>query len=437
MTASPRAGRALLPVFALVLFALLAAACARIANPQGWAGPTRAGDTVFASIDPGKMAALDTQTESGPGCENATDDDGDGWVNEGCQRAGSVVEAGGQCNNDTNDDTVNNVKDDEAVNDGCPATTARWLFPPATVEGKRLKLEAIYGTPVVTGGTVYFAAYDGNVYALNAADGSLVWGFATHGPIIGGVALDQRGTEGQEPVAKTLFVGSHDGKLYALDPKDGSLRGSFDAGDSIWATPLVAGQVVYVAAVNGKLYALDVDSLKPIWDRPFKADAGLITDPVLADKDTVLVGGIDRTLHAVSAGSGEEKWSFKADNWFWGRPLVAGSKVYVPNLDKKVYALDATTGKPLWGEPFKAAAPLRSSPLLAGDILIVVDKAGNVYGLDPVAGAQKWGPQILAKTVLSDPLALDDSVLIVAQGGDLFRIDPAGGASAAVEVRKP
>jgi len=49
-------------VFAvLVAFALLAAACGRIASPQGWAGPTLSDDgkTIYATIERGKIAALD------------------------------------------------------------------------------------------------------------------------------------------------------------------------------------------------------------------------------------------------------------------------------------------------------------------------------------------------------------------------------------------
>ncbi len=384
---TPARARRRLPWLLLASFALLAVACANVARPQGWAGPVPVDGSLIVSIDRGKLASL-----------NASD------------------------------------------------LSVNWVFPPDTNEGKRFKPEAIYGTPLVAGGRVYFGGYNGDVYALDAATGDLVWAqpFETSGPIIGAIAADVRGAEGQEQVIRTLFVGSDDGTLYALDPEDGTVKVTFDAGDNIWAAPLVLGNVVYVAAVNGKLYALDVESLEPVWDKPFKADAGLITDPALADKATLLVGGIDRNLYALDTGTGQEKWHFKADNWFWGRPRVVqdappapGGTVYAPNLDKHVYALDLATGQPVWAQPFEAEAPLRSSPILIGGVLIAIDRTGNVYGLDPATGAVKWGPQILGKTVLSDPLALEDGVLIVAQGGELFRIDPAGGLSTLLEVRRP
>jgi hypothetical protein len=50
-------------------------------------------------------------------CNNSTDEEGDGWVNDGCAQVGSVSESGVQCSNALNDDPG----DDSKVNDGCPA----------------------------------------------------------------------------------------------------------------------------------------------------------------------------------------------------------------------------------------------------------------------------------------------------------------------------
>jgi outer membrane protein assembly factor BamB len=345
-----------------------------VADPEGWAAPTQVDDTLFASIDNGKMAALD-------------------------------------------------AADDFSI---------KWIFPPDTEAGDKLELEAIYHAPIVTADTVYFGGYDGNVYALNAGDGSIRWTFETDGPIIGGLAL----ADG------IIFVGSDDGNLYALDPQDGSEKlPPFDTGDSIWAAPLATDSVLYVPSVNGKLYKLDAQTLEPVWERPFEADAGLLTDPMLADEDTLLVGGIDRRLYALNPETGAVKWSFKADSWFWGQPLVADGTIYVPNLDSHVYALDLD-GNEVWA--FETEAGVRATPLLAGDVLVVVDRKGNVYGLNPDTGTLKWsGPAVLGKTVLANPMFIegdpnsieDDEVLILAQGGDLFRLDPATGLSKPVEVR--
>ena len=346
-----------------VTFALFVAACASVSNPEGWAGPTLADDTLYVSIERGKMAALDPED-----------------------------------------------------------LTVKWIFPPDSKEGDRLKLEGIYGAPAVSKDTVYFGAHDGNVYAVDAESGSLHWIFETDDAIVGAVTV----------AGELLYVGSTDGRIYAVDAESGVEAARFDTRSSIWAAPLVTEAGVYVAAMSGHVYALDVEDLDPVWDKK-PSGAGLLLDPILVDDNTLLVGGIDEKLVALDPNGGNEKWSFEAGGWFWGRPLIDGDTIYAPNLDGNVYAL-GLDGKPKWQQPFAALKPLRAAPLLAGDALVVVDKGGAAYGLDPSTGTLKWGPTLLAKTVLSDPLLLEDSVLIVAQGGDLFRIDPENGAQSFAAV---
>ena len=407
---------------------LVAAACVGFNNPEGWAGPTVAADDLLVvSTDTGELSALDLVPESGPQCDNSTDDDEDGWVNEGCPRAGTKAERGRECDNDTSDDAVDDIPDDDKINDGCPAAVPLWTFPTGQEEPE-IDLEAIYTTPPVIADTVFLAGYSGEVFALNLEDGSEKWRFDTDDNIIAGLAITET----------TVYVGTDEGLLYALNLETGleedNPNNPFDAGSGIWGTPLLVEGVIYVASVNGKLYALDAETLDPIWDAPFEAGRGLISDPVLAD-GTILVGGIGRTLHAVDADTGRERWSLKADNWFWGKPLVLDGTVYAPNLDGRLYALSLKDGTPVWDTPFEAEdpEPLRSSPIIASDTLLIVDREGNVYGLDPDSGTLSWSaPAALEKTVLSNPIAdpplLGVRVFISAQGGDLFRIDPTAGS---------
>ncbi|MDP2673406.1 MAG: PQQ-binding-like beta-propeller repeat protein [Dehalococcoidia bacterium] len=361
-----------LAVLALLTLAMLAAAgCVKQNNPQGWAGPVPSADgtVLVASTDKGKLSALKTEDFS-----------------------------------------------------------ISWTFPSGD-EKPEIKLEAIYGTPLVDSDSVYFGAYSGDVYALGLDDGKVRWRFDADGPVIAGLGAIRGRVPppGPGPV-ETVLVASERGTVYALDAADGSVQWRFNAGDDVWGAPLLEGDVLYVASVNGKLYALNAATGKPKWDKPFSTGHGLISDSVLSD-GILLVGGIDRTLHAVDAETGEERWSFKTDNWFWGRPLVDGGTVYAPNLDGRVYALSLKDGSAVWEAPFDAKDPLRSAPVLAGDVLVIVDKGGNAYGLKPEDGKLKWAAAAaLEKTVLADPAVLDGKVVVSAEGGDLFTVDPVAGS---------
>jgi len=68
--------------------------------------------------------------ESGGQCSNATDDDGDGRVNDGCPTVGAAVENPvTQCANATDDDA------DGTVNDGCPIAPLGTPFPDVRLTG--------------------------------------------------------------------------------------------------------------------------------------------------------------------------------------------------------------------------------------------------------------------------------------------------------------
>lgn len=306
-----------------------------------------------------------------------------------------------------------------------------WLFPPTdeVVCGGRARnadLRGIYSTPVIDETSVYIGAYDGNVYSLDREDGACNWAFETDGPLIGGIALDNG----------RLYFGSDDGNLYVLDAESGDEIDRFEAGESVWVTPLIADGVLYVSNVDGEAFALDAETLAPVWDEPFDVTGGLLTDPVLAGPDTLLVGGIGEALYAIDTATGDEKWSFKAGNWFWGQPLVDEERgaIYAPDLDGRVYALDFDGGE-LWR--FQAEHGVRAEPLMADDeTLMIIDRKGNVYGVSPEDGIGLWpAPAQLNDTVLSNPLLLDDGVLIVAQGGDIFQLNADGGGLRKIEVR--
>jgi outer membrane protein assembly factor BamB len=259
------------------------------------------------------------------------------------------------------------------------------------------------------------------VYALDSANGQCVWVFDdTDGPIVGGVTL----------AGDILYFGSEDNNLYGLDPSTGELtHGPFDAGASIWSTPLVEGNNVYFATVEAKVWALTAEDLHPAWsDGPFETSAGLLTDPVIVDS-VLIVGGIGKQLFGLDPKTGKQVWDspFSGGNWFWGDPAIDGDTLYYPNMDGKVYAVNAKTGKAAWEAPFSALEAVRSAPLLAAGSLTIVDRKGNVFTVDPATGKEETvGPVVLGKKVLANPALVKDSVLLVASNGDMFELDPKG-----------
>ncbi len=64
----------------------------------------------------------------------------------------------------------------------------------------------VYSSPAVAGNVVYFGSPDSFVFALNAANGSMVWSYRTGGFLFSSPAI----------VGGVLYIGSYDGYVYAL-----------------------------------------------------------------------------------------------------------------------------------------------------------------------------------------------------------------------------
>jgi outer membrane protein assembly factor BamB len=80
-----------------------------------------------------------------------------------------------------------------------PAGFEKWTFPTGL---------AVYSSPAISAdGTVYVGSDDGNLYAINSADGTLKWKFATAGAVTSSPAIGSDGT---------IYVGSGDGNVYAI-----------------------------------------------------------------------------------------------------------------------------------------------------------------------------------------------------------------------------
>ena len=81
---------------------------------------------------------------------------------------------------------------------------AKWTFP--------LISEGSISSPCVADGKVFFGQDNGNIYALDAYSGSLIWECRTGGAIQSSPAISNG----------LLFVGSNDGYLYAIGRQSNS-----------------------------------------------------------------------------------------------------------------------------------------------------------------------------------------------------------------------
>jgi outer membrane protein assembly factor BamB len=108
-------------------------------------------------------------------------------------------------------------------------------------------------SPALAGNRLYVGSDDGNLYAVDATSGAVVWAFPTGGPIVSSPAV---ATGGTEPV---IVVGSNDGNVYfVLDAGSSATQmATFPIGAPVRSSPAIgADGTVYIGADDGRLYAI-------------------------------------------------------------------------------------------------------------------------------------------------------------------------------------
>lgn len=268
----------------------------------------------------------------------------------------------------------------------------------------------ITSSPAVGNGRVYFGSYDSNFYALDAATGALVWKFTTAGERrFSGKHLHGAEPAAElmpDPfdvflsspaLAKgSVYFGSGDGNVYALDAANGALVWKFHTGNVVHASPAVADGIVYVGSWDSYFYALDSASGKELWrfktgvDPAINNQVGIQSSAVVAD-GVVYFGCRDSHLYALDAASGAPRWAFSTgDSWVVSSPTVRAGTVYFATSDSGlVEALDAKTGTAIFSLDFKHW-PFFSSPALAGDFLYIGSHLGKVLAIDLKTRQVAW-----------------------------------------------
>ncbi len=179
-------------------------------------------------------------------------------------------------------------------------------------------------------GTIYVGSDDDNLYALNPADGSLKWQYATGNGIWSSPAVGADGT---------VYFGSEDNTVYALNPADGSLKWSYATGGCVYSSPaLGADGTIYVGSADNYLYALNPADGSLKWK--YATGGPVWSSPALGADGTIYLGSDDEHLYAFNPKDGALKWRYATGLYVDSSPaLGADGTIYVGSDDGCLYAI--------------------------------------------------------------------------------------------------
>lgn len=295
--------------------------------------------------------------------------------------------------------------------------TLKWRYPAEAALNASIK-----STPLVANGKVYFGASDGNLYAVNAADGKYVWAFSTRGAIRSSPVL----ADG------VIYVGSDDNNLYAVDADTGEAKwpGGFRTQDDVAMTPVVAGGLTIFASQDSNLYGVNSVTGKIRW--VYRVPAAIRIAPVAAGE--LVIVGVGNAITCLALRSGQQRWNVPLPSDPAAAPTVGGGVIYVPCKNRTLYAL-TTAGKPVWPKPVELQCDCSSPPTLAGDTLFVACERGFVSAYDAEKGILKWRIGLMPSLTVSgiqyanassSPTVANGALYVLTDDGTLRCLRPDG-----------
>ncbi|WP_376872638.1 PQQ-binding-like beta-propeller repeat protein [Albirhodobacter sp. R86504] len=290
--------------------------------------------------------------------------------------------------------------------------------------------DASGGGLATSGGKVFVSTGFGELVALDAATGAVIWRQELPAAVGGAPAVS----------GDLVYVVSRDSTAYAIRTSDGKIQWQLAGlpsrtGVTGVAGPGVDGQIVVFPFGTGDLKAVLKKGGRDLWTgrvagnrlgRAYTAIRDVTGDPVIAG-GRVYAGTSAGRMTAFDARSGAEIWS--ATQGPLGPVQVAGGSVFLVSDNSQLVRLDAATGAQVWAIDLPYYVPVSKDkkrrdirahygPVLAGGKLFVASSDDTLRVFDPVSG-QMTATAPIAGGASSAPVVANGTLYVVSADGVL------------------
>ena len=268
-----------------------------------------------------------------------------------------------------------------------------WFVDGNTAENAQFFTQAVLNEASDTT-TLILPAYNNRVLKVDLPTARLDTpsGTPLSGPAIANAAYDD----------STLYLGLKLRDVVALDRQTLRQKWLYNTEAGIWAAPLLADGVLYVATINHFLHALNAETGQPIWEKPVNLE-GLPGAAPLLYNGHLYVGSYSHTLFKINL-QGEIVGRYKANNWIWSTPTLYDGLLYLSDLSGSVHAVNPETMTAVWSVT-PSPRGIRPAPVVTERYVIVAARDGVVYWLDRRDGATLFSREIADRPeILSDIL---------------------------------
>ncbi|MCB5184153.1 outer membrane protein assembly factor BamB [Methylobacillus gramineus] len=241
----------------------------------------------------------------------------------------------------------------------------------------------VLSAPQVDNGVVVVRCGDSRIFGLNAKDGARKWVYERATP-----TLSLRSSAGVVISDGAVYAGFAGGKLVALRADDGKIvweasvaqpKGTTEIERiaDITSLPVVDGSLVYAAAYQGRVAAVERTTGRVSWNRDISSYTG--------------IGAED-------------------------------ARVYVSHATGAVFALDYSSGRTFWRQA-DLKNRLLSAPLPMGGVVAVGDVEGYIHFMERDDGSFVGRIRTEESPIMAQPVALGtNGFLVQTRKGGLFAV---------------
>jgi outer membrane protein assembly factor BamB len=271
---------------------------------------------------------------------------------------------------------------------------------------------ALTGGPSVYSGLVAIGGRNGEVYAFNALDGSMLWKSTVSSSVITAplVTFD------------TVVVRVNDGKIIGLDLSTGVKKWQFDRGLPSLnvrgnSAPVLGPGLIFAGYEDGTVIALRQQDGQRVWEQLIAKPDGRTELERMADIDGEMQVG-DRELFASSYRKSTMAIGLDNGQPIWAREIggyaglaLLSDRVVLSDNGGNVWALDRNSGADVWKQGALARRYL-TTPVVQGAYIVVGDREGYAHWLDAQTGDIK-GRVKASDGIIGSPVITDDGILLI------------------------
>ena len=230
-------------------------------------------------------------------------------------------------------------------------------------------------SPLIFDNKIYAPNTDGFVYIIDMN------GKQAADPIeLGGALWSAPSTDNS-----LLYVTSLDHHFHVIDPATNTTSEPIDLGGAAPSSPVIGTDGVYVGS-----FASTIEFVKSNGDHKVIAKTGnwIWGSPVL-DGETLYYADLDGKVYSFDLVSGNQNWgSVKPDGPIVASLLLVGDQIYVATEAGTLVALDRG-GKTVWEKT--VGGNIYTTPVVSGDLILVTPyQADIVLAAFDAAGKQAW-----------------------------------------------